>query len=205
MKCDHPTYRTRLCKNLPEQTLSDSEMRILSHASEVQMVKCLSVMRETWVQSLGQEDPPGEGGGNHSSILAWRIPWTEEPGRLQSMGSQRVRHAWATSLSLLPDPSAGRCYTFAQSGSSNSPWKSGSNWTKGKPGMPILSQTVCPTDHSVGNYLLYSPPYTHTHRHTHSRCGHSTRSSFIRRPVLTARLRSRGRGQGRGSYASSKT
>ena len=59
----------------PSRTLSDSDMRILSHASEVQMVKCLSVMRETWVQSLGQEDPPGEGGGNHSSILAWRIPW----------------------------------------------------------------------------------------------------------------------------------
>ena len=48
-------------------------------------------MRETWVQSLGWEDPLEEGMATHSSILAWRIPWTEEPGRLQSMGSQRVR------------------------------------------------------------------------------------------------------------------
>ena len=49
-------------------------------------------MQETWVQSLGQEDPLEEGMTNHSSILAWRIPWTEEPGGLQSMGSQRVGH-----------------------------------------------------------------------------------------------------------------
>ena len=45
----------------------------------------------TWVQSLSQEDPLERGMATHSSILAWRIPWTEEPGRLQSMGSQRVR------------------------------------------------------------------------------------------------------------------
>ena len=47
---------------------------------------------EMWVQSLGQEDPLEEGMITHFSILAWRIPWTEEPGRLQSIGSQRVRH-----------------------------------------------------------------------------------------------------------------
>ena len=52
----------------------------------------LLAMQETWVQSLGQEDPLEEGTATHSSILAWRIPWTEEPGRLQSIGSQRVRH-----------------------------------------------------------------------------------------------------------------
>ena len=46
---------------------------------------------EAWVPSLGQEDPQEEGTAIHSSILAWRIPWTEEPGRLQSLGSQRVR------------------------------------------------------------------------------------------------------------------
>ena len=45
-----------------------------------------------WVRSLGQEDPLEEGMAINSSILAWRIPWTEEPGGLQSMGSQRVRH-----------------------------------------------------------------------------------------------------------------
>ena len=47
---------------------------------------------ETWVQSLGQEDPLEEGMATHSSILTWRILWTEEPGRLQSMGLQRVTH-----------------------------------------------------------------------------------------------------------------
>ena len=47
---------------------------------------------ETWVRSLGWEDPLEESMAIHSSILAWRIPWTEEPGRLQFMGSQRVRH-----------------------------------------------------------------------------------------------------------------
>ena len=56
-----------------------------------QTVKNPPAMRETWVQSLGWEDPLEEGMATHSSILAWRIPWTEEPGRLQSMGSQRVR------------------------------------------------------------------------------------------------------------------
>ena len=53
-------------------------------------------MQETLVQFLGWEDPLEEGMATHSSILAWRISWTEEPGGLQSMGSQRVRHSWAT-------------------------------------------------------------------------------------------------------------
>ena len=57
-----------------------------------QMVKHLSTMRETWVPSLGQEDPLEKEMAIHSSIFAWRIPWTEEPGRLQSMGLQRVGH-----------------------------------------------------------------------------------------------------------------
>ena len=60
------------------------------------MVKNLSAMQETWVQSLGQEDPLEKRRATHSSILAWRIPWTEEPGRLQSMGLQRVGHDRAT-------------------------------------------------------------------------------------------------------------
>ena len=51
--------------------------------------------QEMWVQSLGQEDPLEEGMETHSSILAWRIPWTEEPSRLQSMGSQRAGHDWS--------------------------------------------------------------------------------------------------------------
>ena len=63
-----------------------------------QMVKPLSTIRETRVRSLGREDPLEKEMATHSSILAWRIPWTEEPGGLQSMGSQRVRDNWATSL-----------------------------------------------------------------------------------------------------------
>ena len=61
-----------------------------------QMVKNLPAMQETWVWSQGQEDPPEKEMAAHSSILTWRIPRTEKPGRLQSMGSQRVRHDWAT-------------------------------------------------------------------------------------------------------------
>ena len=62
--------------------------------------KASAYMWETRVRSLGQEDPLEKEMATHSSILAWKIPWTEEPGRLQSMGSQRVGHDWATSLSL---------------------------------------------------------------------------------------------------------
>ena len=65
----------------------------LSRTSLVaQTVKRLSTMRETRVQSLGREDPLEKKTAIHSSTIAWKIPWTEEPGRLQSMGSQRVGH-----------------------------------------------------------------------------------------------------------------
>ena len=57
-----------------------------------QMVKCLSAMRETQVRSLGREDPLEKEMVTHSSTLAWKIPWIEEPCKLQSMGSQRVGH-----------------------------------------------------------------------------------------------------------------
>ena len=57
-----------------------------------QTVKHLPTMQETWVRSLGQEDLLEKEMATHSSTLAWKIPWTEEPGRLQSMGSQRVGH-----------------------------------------------------------------------------------------------------------------
>ena len=56
------------------------------------MVKCLPTMQETWVLSLRQEDALEKEMATHSSTLAWKIPWTEEPGRLQPMGSQRVGH-----------------------------------------------------------------------------------------------------------------
>ena len=57
-----------------------------------QMVKSLSTMRETWVPSLGREDPLEKEMAPHSSTIAWKIPWTEKPDRLRSMGSQRVGH-----------------------------------------------------------------------------------------------------------------
>ena len=60
------------------------------------VLKNLPAMQETQVWSLGQKDPLEKGMTTRSSILAWRIPWTEESGELQSMGSQRVRHDWAT-------------------------------------------------------------------------------------------------------------
>ena len=63
-----------------------------------QTVKRLPIMRETWVRSLDPGDPLEKEMATPSSTLAWKIPWMEEPGRLQSMGSQRVRHNWATSL-----------------------------------------------------------------------------------------------------------
>ena len=56
------------------------------------MVKNLPALQETQVRSLGWKDPLEEGLATSSSILAWRVPWTEEPDRLQSMGSQRIRH-----------------------------------------------------------------------------------------------------------------
>ena len=65
---------------------------------EARTVKCLPTMWETRVQSLGREDPLEKGMATHSSILAWKIPWMEEPGSIQFMGLQRVRHNWATSL-----------------------------------------------------------------------------------------------------------
>ena len=65
-----------------------------------QRVKRLPAMRETWVRSQGWEGPMEKEMATHFSTLAWKIPWTEEPDRLQSMGLQRVGHNWATSLLL---------------------------------------------------------------------------------------------------------
>ena len=66
-----------------------------------QTVKCLPTMRETWVRSLGREFPLEKEMAIHSSTLTWKIPWTEEPGRLQSVGLQRVGYDWATSLHFI--------------------------------------------------------------------------------------------------------
>ena len=93
----------RILEILPQTGIRISEKGIRINISQcllcqvcalvAQWVKHLPPMRETWVRSLGWEDPLEKEMATHSSILAWRIPWTEEPGRLQSMGSQRVRHS----------------------------------------------------------------------------------------------------------------
>ena len=90
-------------KHNQQSTQANSEVRnwksslSKSRASQVaQTVKSLPAMQMPWVQSLGREDPLVKGMANHSSILAWEIPWTEEPEGLQFMGLQRVRHDWVT-------------------------------------------------------------------------------------------------------------
>ena len=65
---------------------------LLGASLVAQMVKNLPATQKTWVRSLSWEDPLEKQIATHSNILAWKIPWTEEPGRLQSMGLQRVRH-----------------------------------------------------------------------------------------------------------------
>ena len=69
---------------------TESPASSLEASLVVQMVKNLPAMQETWVQSLGLEDPLEKEMATHPSILAWRIPWTEKPGRLQSMGLQEL-------------------------------------------------------------------------------------------------------------------
>ena len=73
----------------PELTYTHEHTRITKISLVTQKIKNLSAMQETWVQTLGQEDALEKGMPTHSSIRAWRIPWTEEPSELQSMGSQR--------------------------------------------------------------------------------------------------------------------
>ena len=76
------------------------ELTAQTLSSVAQTVKRLPAMWETWVRSLGREDPLEKEMATHSSTLAWKIPWTEKPCKLQSPGSQRVGHHWATSLLL---------------------------------------------------------------------------------------------------------
>ena len=83
--------------------------RTLCVSLVAQRVKRLPPMWETGVRSLGRKDPLEKEMATRSSILAWKIPWTEEPGRLQSMGSWRVGHDWATSLSLSCRTGDSRC------------------------------------------------------------------------------------------------
>ena len=105
----HPYMTTGKAIPLTRRTFVNKVMSLLFNmlsrfviqaAWVAQMVKHLPTVEETRVQSLGWEDPLRKEMAAHSSTLAWKIPWTEHCGRLQSMGSQKVRHNWATSLSL---------------------------------------------------------------------------------------------------------
>ena len=98
----------------PHQAVRTSSRSPLPQAAPrislvAQTVKCLPARQKTWVQSLGQEDPLEKEMATHCSTLAWEIPGAKESGRLQSMGSQRIGHNWATSLSL-SHPNCG-CHT----------------------------------------------------------------------------------------------
>ena len=83
-------------KNPPASAGDSRDLGSILTSPVAQTVKCLPTTQETWVWSLGQEDLLEKEMATHSSIVAWKIPWTEEPGRLQSMGSQRVGHDWVT-------------------------------------------------------------------------------------------------------------
>ena len=109
-------------------------LRIPRASLVAQMVKPLPAMRETWVPSLSREDPLEKGMATDSSILAWRISWTEETGGLQSMGSHRVGHSCVTNTSTL--------HFF--------PWRLGfhmPSWLSTSPGHPciLLTFTAHPT------------------------------------------------------------
>ena len=97
--CEHPVFSSVWQLSLRSQESLHLELQP-SNSLVAQMVKRLPAMLETRDQSLGWEDPLEKEMATHSSTLAWKIPWTEEPGRLQPMGSQRVGQDWATSLSM---------------------------------------------------------------------------------------------------------
>ena len=97
------TFESVLMRWMNLEPIKQSEVRqkekdkyhVLMHiwtSLVAQMVKCLPTMQETWAQSLSGEDLLEKEMATHSSILAWKIPWMEEPGRLQSMGSKRIGH-----------------------------------------------------------------------------------------------------------------
>ena len=108
-----------------------------------QTVKRLPAMRETQVRFLGEEDPLEKEMAIHSSTLAWKIPWTEEPDRLQSTGLQRVGHNWATSLSLSIEQALSVCSVqHVMSEWPRAPSSSGRPWTP--PACPNTALSVQP-------------------------------------------------------------
>ena len=93
--CHLRNFFSIIFKNTSSDSFNQDRDLVQSEDLEAQMVKNPPATRETWVRSLGQEDPLEKGMATHSSILAWRIPWTEKRDGLQSMGSPRVRYNWA--------------------------------------------------------------------------------------------------------------
>ena len=113
----------------------DIGVSILDHGSDSKE----SAIQETWVQSLGQEDPLEKGMSTHSSILAWRIPWTEELGRLQSMGSQRAGHDCVTNTFTFknkPQP----CHRLLAPASAMNLFQGDQSSELGGPGEPEMGQ-----------------------------------------------------------------
>ena len=133
-------------------------------------------MQETWVQSLGLEDPQEKGMATHCSILAWRIPWTKEPGGLRSTALQRVGHDWTTytllaCCLLIPLTASGlggdRCGEITADTASI--MCTGSEWVVGTADQPEVTQLVrdrvripTPTCLTPGHTLLFRhyPPHT---------------------------------------------
>ena len=117
-----------------------------------QMVKNSPATRQTWVQSLGWEDLLEKGMATHSNILAWRIPWTEDPGGLQSMGSPTVGHDRATNTNYWSstEPTAN---VRRSSGFSRQP--------------PTHELSHRPLKIVKRLFLSYTYTHTHTHTHTH--------------------------------------
>ena len=101
LKCKYPLNYTFFVSQLRfiythiQLTVCFKFLQVSKSLLVAEIVKNPLAMWETWVWSLDQEDPLEEGMATHSSILAWEIPWTEESGGLQSLGSQRVRHSWS--------------------------------------------------------------------------------------------------------------
>ena len=85
----------------PENEFANMSVDFYGASLVAQMVKNMPALRETWVPSLGWEDPLEKGMATRSSILTWRIPWTKEPGGLQFMGSHRVEHDWMTNTFII--------------------------------------------------------------------------------------------------------
>ena len=138
------THRTHL------SLLGDSRASLGS-----QMVKNPPAMQETWLRPLGWQDPLEKGTATHSTILAWRIPWKEEPGRLQSMGSQRVEHDSVT-------------FTFSLSGDSQM-----SSFPEPPPVCTLSQFTPWPPQPLPGRKRGIS------HTHIFSRPGSSSRWSLL--------------------------